>query len=197
MVKQENMIQIITDMYEEVKNRCALPSNIYGRGAWPNHIKLVYEIAISIYEEYEADYNIVALASILHDVAAVTSKDFTEEHHVFGAKIAEELLSKYDLDKDFVERIKACILNHRGSKPGEKTTPEEVCVADADAMAHFYSIPSLFSMVYLEKGLSIDEGEAFVYDKLLRSYDKLSEKGKKLITPHYEAVKILFKGNSK
>lgn len=186
--------KIISDVCEEVKNRCALPSNIYGRGAWDHHIKLVYEIATSMCEEYGAEYEVVALAALLHDIAAVTGKEFTEEHHVFGAEMAEEILSGYDLDKDFIERVKMCVLNHRGSKPGEKTTPEEICIADADAMAHFYSIPSLFSMVYIEKKLSIDEGELFVYDKLLRSYNKLSEKGKELITPYYEATKILFKG---
>ena len=35
-------------------------------------------------------------------------------------------------------------------------TIEEICIADSDAMAHFYSIPSLLSMVYREKGKLIN-----------------------------------------
>ena len=56
-------------------------------------------------------------------------------------------------------------------------------------MAHFYSIPSLLSMVYREKGYSIDEGSKFVMDKLDRSYKKMSEKGKSLVKVQYDSAK--------
>lgn len=184
------MDNIIKEIYEEVKYRCMLPSNAYGIGAWDHHIELVYKIAIEICTEYGADYNIVALAALLHDIASITDKDYTEKHHIIGAKMADELLKKYNLSDTQIEHIKRCILNHRGSRLVDKTTPEEICIADADAMAHFYSVPSLLIMVYVEKNMSIDEGADFVYNKLERSYNKLSEKGKKIINPQYEASKI-------
>lgn len=187
------MKQIIKEVYEEVKNRCMLPSNAYGIGAWDHHIELVYKIATENCLEYGASYDIVALAALLHDVASVTNKEFTEEHHIIGVRIAEEILSKYELTEEQLELIKKCILNHRGSRLVDKTTPEEVCVADSDAMAHFYSVPSLLRMVYVEKRMSIDEGSEFVSAKLERSYNKLSEKGKEIIKPHYDAAKILLK----
>ena len=92
-----------------------------------------------------------------------------------------------------IELIKKCILNHRGSKLVDKTSPEEICIADADAMAHFYSIPSLFSMVYREKKLSIDEGTKFIMDKLERSYNKMSEKGRVLVKRQYDSAKNILK----
>ncbi len=187
------MYDIVKNIYEEVKRRCMLPSNVYGIGAWDHHIELVYKIANNIYEEYGANQKIVALASLLHDIASVTDKSYTEEHHIIGAKIAEELLKKYNLSQEEIDLIKKCILNHRGSRVAKKTTPEEICVADADAMAHFYSVPSLLRMVYVEKNMSIDDGASFVYNKLERSYNKLSSKGKEIIKPHYEAAKILLK----
>ena len=170
------MEDVIANVYEEVKNRCMLPTNAYGIGAWDHHIELVYKIARNIYQEYNADFYIVSLAALLHDIASVTNKDYTEEHH-----------------KEMIELIKKCILNHRGSRLVEKTTPEEICIADADAMAHFYSIPSLLRMVYVEKGMSIDDGSEFVYNKLQRSYNKLSEKGKEIILPHYKASALILK----
>ncbi len=186
------MKEIISEIYNEVKNRCMLETNSYGIGAWDHHIELVYKIAINICNSYGADYDIVALAALLHDIASVTNKDYTENHHIIGAQIAEELLKKYDnLPKDKLNLIKKCILNHRGSKLTEKTTPEEICVADADAMAHFFSIPSLLRMVYVEKKMQIDEGAKFVYDKLERSYNKLSTRGKGIIKPQYEAAKVI------
>ena len=187
------MERVIQEVYDEVRNRCMLPSNAYGIGAWDHHIELVYKIAIENAEEYGANYSIVALAALLHDVASVTNKDFTEEHHIIGAKIAEEILEKYELTEEELDLIKRCILNHRGSRLVDKTTPEEVCIADSDAMAHFYSVPSLLRMVYVEKGLSIDEGSEFVANKLERSYNKLSEKGKEIIKLHYEAAKVLLR----
>lgn len=170
-----------------------LPSNAYGIGAWDHHIELVYKIATQNAAEYNADYNIVALAALLHDVASVTNKDFTEEHHIIGARLAEEILAEYELTNEQIEMIKKCILNHRGSRLVDKTSPEEICVADSDAMAHFYSVPSLLRMVYVEKGMSIDDGSEFVYNKLERSFNKLSAKGKEIIRPHYDAAKVLLK----
>lgn len=73
----------------------------------------------------------------------------------------------------------------------EKNTKEEICIADSDAMAHFYSVPSLLRMVYVEKHMEIDEGADFVLHKLDRSYNKLSSQGKKIVLPQYEAAKVL------
>ena len=56
-------------------------------------------------------------------------------------------------------------------------------------MAHFYSILSLLSMVYKEKKLSIDEGSKFVMDRLDRSYNKMSSKGKVLVKRQYDSAK--------
>lgn len=189
------MNNIIENIYNEVKSRCQLTTNVYGVGAWDHHIKLVYKIAIKICNEYNADYEIVSLAALLHDIASITNVEYTENHHIIGAKISEELLASYNLDKEKIELIKKCILNHRGSKLLEKTTPEEICVADSDAMAHFHSIPSLLRMVYVQKNMSIDEGADFVFQKLERSYIKMSSKGKQIITPQYEASKILLSNN--
>lgn len=187
------MRSIENKIYEEVKRRCLSANNSYGIGAWDHHIKLVYELAKNNAKSYGADEEVVAIAALLHDIASVTNKDFTEEHHIIGATIAEELLVKEKYPKEKIELIQKCIFNHRGSKLMDKNTPEEICIADADAMAHFYSVPSLLRMVYVEKGLSIDDGAEFVANKLERSFVKLSDKGKELIKPHYEAAKILLR----
>ena len=180
-------------MYSEVKNRCEQATNTYGIGAWDHHIKIVYEIAKKYANEYGADLEIVAIAALLHDVASVTDVKFTEEHHIIGADIAEQLLHAENYPIERIDLIKKCILNHRGSRLVDKTTPEEICIADSDAMAHFYSIPSLLSMVYREKGMSIDDGSKFVMDKLDRSYNKMSDKGKMLVKAQYEAAQKILK----
>ncbi len=187
------MQEIINEIYEEVKRRCSLPSNFYGVGAWDHHIEIVYQIAKNNAKLYGANQDIVSLAALLHDIASVTNKDYTEEHHLIGAEIAEELLQKYNLTQEQITLIKKCILNHRGSRLMTKNSPEEICLADADAMAHFYSIPSLLEMVYVEKKLSIDDGAEFVLNKLKRSYNKLSPQGKKIVSSRYKAALLVLK----
>lgn len=187
------MQEIINEIYEEVKRRCSLPSNFYGVGAWDHHIEIVYQIAKNNAKLYGANQDIVSLAALLHDIASVTNKDYTEEHHLIGAEIAEQLLQKYNLTQEQITLIKKCILNHRGSRLMTKNSPEEICLADADAMAHFYSIPSLLEMVYVEKKLSIDEGAEFVLNKLKRSYNKLSPQGKKIVSSRYKAALLVLK----
>ncbi len=187
------MQEIINEIYEEVKRRCSLPSNFYGVGAWDHHIEIVYQIAKNNAKLYGANQDIVSLAALLHDIASVTNKDYTEEHHLIGAEIAEELLQKYNLTQEQITLIKKCILNHRGSRLVTKNSPEEICLADADAMAHFYSIPSLLEMVYVEKKLSIDDGAEFVLNKLKRSYNKLSSQGKKIVSSRYKAALLVLK----
>jgi uncharacterized protein len=103
------------------------------------------------------------------------------------------LLSQLDYPPAKIERVKQCILNHRGSRPQAKNTIEEICVADADAMAHFDNIPSLFSMVYKEKQLPIDDGAEFVKQKLARSYGKLSDRTKKLYKTKFDSAMSIFK----
>ena len=51
---------------------------------------------------------------------------------------------------------------------------EKLCVADADAISHFDSVPSLLYLVYVQNGLGIEDSKEFVKDKLLRSFQKLS-----------------------
>ena len=178
-------------IYEEVKNRCSQDTNVFGIESWYHHIELVYKIAKKYAKEYKADEEIVSLAALLHDIASVTNEDYVEEHHVIGSSIAEELLTELNYPSDKIKQIKNCILHHRGSKVFEKNTPEEVCIADADAMAHFYSIPSLFRLAFDVKGLSVDDGTTFVINKLQRSYNKLSDKGKELIKPYYDSEQLL------
>ena len=119
------MKRIEKTIYEEVKKRCELPTNTYGIGAWDHHIKVVYELAKRYASDYGANLEIVSLAALLHDIASVTNVEFTEEHHIIGATIAEDLLKKEEYPIDKIELIKKCILNHRGSKLKEKISPKQ------------------------------------------------------------------------
>ncbi len=69
-----------------------------------------------------------------------------------------------------------------------KKIQEELCVADADAISHFDSVPSLLYLAYVQKGMGIEEGKTFVKDKLTRSFQKLSAASKKHYQDKFETV---------
>lgn len=185
-------MDVIKIIEEEVKKRCNSYENKCGYGAWTHHIKAVVDNSILLANKFGGDVEVVTLAALLHDIASVTKEEYKEEHHIYGAEIAGGLLNDLNYDKKKIELIKKCILNHRGSRLTAKTTIEEVCVADADAMAHFDNIPSLFSLVYKEMNLSIDDGTKFVKDKLQRSYNKLSDESKEFYKNKYDSAMNIF-----
>lgn len=63
-----------------------------------------------------------------------------------------------------------------------------MCIADADAISHFDSVPSLFYLAYVKRGLNIGEGTEFVRRKLEQSFGKLSEDSKRLYFDRYSQV---------
>ena len=134
-------------------------------GCW-HHILAVVKNAVELAPQYGADPEVVEIAAWLHDIASVTDYALYAEHHIHGAEITA--------------LVQRCILNHRGSRRMEKHSPEEICVADADAVSHFDAVPSLFYLAFVNRDLGIDEGTQFVVGKLERSYNKLSAQGKRI-----------------
>jgi uncharacterized protein len=105
--------------------------------------------------------------------------------------MAEEILKSYNYPTDKIELIKLCILNHRGSVVREKTTKEEICVADADAISHYDTLPSLFYLAFVQRKLNIDDGVEFVKSKLERSYNKMSQESKEYYQDKRDMVKSI------
>lgn len=182
---------IINYLKEEVYSRAINPKNKFGIGCY-YHIEAVSKNAGLLAEQYGADKEVVIIAGWLHDIASITDYSLYEMHHIYGAEIAEDLLKNFNYDIDKINLIKKCIINHRGSIELEKLTIEEKCVADADAISHFDSIPSLLYLAYVKKNMEIEEGKEFVKAKLQRSYQKLSEESKKYYLQKYKnAMELL------
>ena len=182
---------IIQYLKKEIKNRVENENNKFGIGVL-YHIEAVAKNAQILASKYNADKEVCVIAAYLHDIASITDYGLYEEHHIHGTKIAEEILRKFNYDEDKIERVKACILNHRGSIDNRRLSKEEQIIADADAISHFDSIPSLLYLAYKEKEMSIEEGTKFVKNKLERSFKKLSNDSKNFYEEKFKNVmKIL------
>ena len=189
------MSEIVNNIKAELLKRCEAYKEKHGYDFWNDHIKYVVKNSIELAKKYGADVEIVELGALLHDIAMPSEFGPREEHNVYGVQIADELLTKLNYPEDRKERVKECVLRHRGSKSLPRNTIEEECVADADVMAHFDCIPSMFHLAFGKNDLdlSLEEGAEFVKKKLERDYNKLSDRTKLELKDRYENImKVLF-----
>jgi uncharacterized protein len=187
---------MINEISDFVENACKSEKNTFGYGIWSHHIRPMVGIARELAHECGADEEIVIISTLLHDIAGIEDQNKIEEHHVYGAERAEEILAKYGLEDKMVSQIKKCIYNHRGSINNPKGTLEEICVADADAIAHIQEIGALFYVAYVEKGLGIDEGIAWIQGKMERDWNKMSERGKVKFKTRFDDINRVISTNA-
>jgi uncharacterized protein len=184
--------QIISSIEKLVKDACLSKTNVFGPGIWTHHIVFVVKYSKMLAGVLGADQEVVEIAALLHDYAGIKDYSCQEEHHIHGAKEAELILKKFEYPDNKIEKIKQCILSHRGSVVVQRNSPEEICVASADAMAHIDQVVSLFCYVFKEKGMSIDDGKVWVREKLNRTWHKLCPEAQNIIKHKYEcALEIL------
>jgi len=183
-------MDMINNIKEDIKRRCESPNNFFGSGSY-EHIESVAKNAVELATLYQADVEVCEIAGWLHDIASITDYKLYENHHIYGANMAEDILRSYNYPPDKIELIKLCILNHRGSVLKEKTTKEEICVSDADAISHYDTLPSLFYLAFVQRKLNIDDGLEFVKSKLERSYNKMSQESKKYYQHKREMIKAI------
>ena len=158
---------------------------------WEQHIKYVVGEAKWLAEKYNADMEIVHLGALLHDVALMACVGGRVDHHINGARIAEEMLRKIGYPESRITRVVGCVLNHRSSK--NATNNEEVCVADADILAHFDNIPLLFNTAYNRNNVKLETVKEWMKDCFEKDYNDLSERTKEHFSLRYKMIcNVLF-----
>ena len=153
---------------------------------WNEHIKYVYEESLKLADEYNADKEIVALGSLLHDIALINKIGDRKDHHINGEIIAREVLTNLEYDETKKERVLKCVYNHRSSK--NATTIEELCLGDADILAHFDNIPMLFNSAYNRNNVSLNEVREWIKNAFEKDYNDLSDKTKEVFKEKYDLI---------
>ena len=160
---------------------------------WNEHIKYVYEESLELARKYNANIEIVSIGALLHDIALIKKVGERKDHHSNGALLAREILDKYEIDEGIKERIIKCVYNHRSSK--NATSIEEICVCDADILAHFDNIPMLFNSAYNRNNVHLNEVRQWMLDCFEKDYNDLSEKTKEVFKDRYTLIKEIVIGN--
>lgn len=153
---------------------------------WDEHIKYVYDESTKLAKYYNADIEIVSLGALLHDIALICKVGDRKNHHINGKNLADEILTKYNYSTDKKERVLNCVYNHRSSKNAK--TIEELCVADADILAHFDNIPMLFNSAFNRNNIKLNEVRKWMKECFEKDYNDLSDKTKELFNDKYKLI---------
>lgn len=154
---------------------------------WNGHLKYVYSEATELAKKYGADVEIVQLGALLHDIALLEKVGTKANHHENGKLLAEKVLRQFDYPEDKLQRVLGCVLHHRSSKNAENL--EELCVADADILAHFDNIPMLFDAAYnLHKMVGLENVRNFMRETFEKDFADLSDKAKTEFASRYKTI---------
>lgn len=185
-------MNIVNEIKKFVKSECKKPSSKYGYEPFSFHFKPMAEYAGKLADQLGGDKEIVLIAAWLHDIGSIIYG--REDHHITGAKIAEEKLKELGYSDEKIELVKQCILNHRGSKHNERKSLEEKIIAEADVMSNFDNIAGIFKAAFIYENKTQGEAKDSVRRKLERKWRQLHfENSKKIVKPKFEAAMLLLK----
>lgn len=179
----------IDEIAQIVERACKSKNNYFGYGAWTHHIFSVVKYSKILSKKLGANEEVAELAALLHDYASVKDKSLYPKHHIYSARFADQILTKYNYPDEKIEKVKECILTHRGSKELKARSKEAKILKSADSMAHFDNVESLLYLAYVNHKMDIDEGKKWVLAKLERSWKKLIPEAKVLIKDKYDAIR--------
>ncbi|EKE15702.1 MAG: hypothetical protein ACD_11C00110G0010 [uncultured bacterium] len=183
-------MDIIEKVRQFVEDECRKSTSKYGFEPYEFHFVPTVKYAKVLARELQADKEIVEIAAWMHDIGSIMIG--RENHHITGAKIAEEKLKEFGYAEEKIARVKNCILRHRGSQKMESETLEEQILAEADALSNFDEIPGIFKAAFVYEKLSQKDARESVLRKLENKWKQLKfEKSKDMIRPKYDAIKIL------
>ncbi|VVB73801.1 Ribonuclease Y [uncultured archaeon] len=180
---------IVANVRGYVESECRKPSSKYGYEPFHDHFVPVHRYAKALAGKLGADVEIVELAAWLHDIGSIIHG--REDHHLSGARIAGEKLKELGYPPDRIERVKHCIMSHRGSQKVERESPEARIIAEADAMSHFDDITGILQAAFVFEKKNRAEARESTRKKLQRSWEKLSPSAKEIVRPRYDAAMLL------
>lgn len=112
--------------------------NVLGLHPWSlpehrmGHTLLVLKNSLLLAKNRKVNLDAVALAAILHDIAAFSSE--RKEHAEEGARVAEEYLKKHGYPDDLVQKVVHSIRVHAGPLVFSARSDEAKILQDADTI---------------------------------------------------------------
>lgn len=153
---------------------------------WNEHVKYVVSEALSLADKFGGDKEVVELGALLHDIALIKKVGERKDHHINGEMLAKEILMRHSYDGDKMVKVLACVHNHRSSKNANSI--EEICVCDADILAHFDNILMIISNIQSGMPGNLTDVRKCLKESFEKDYTDLSEQTKIAFRDKYNLI---------
>ncbi len=180
-----NYRKIRDEVYALVYDAAYSDNNKFTSTVWTYHILPVVDHSLALGKKLKADLEVLELASLLHDYAALVNFKHYKKHHIYGARMAGDILKDFGLPRGKIKKIQECILCHRGSVPMARKTIEAKILASADAMSHITEMTDMFYLAFGVHKLDTYDGCKWLKSKLNRSWKKIMPKGREIVKEEY------------
>lgn len=124
------------DLIKKIKEQAkGFFANAKGSHDW-EHTERVYNLCMHIGKKEGGDMEILKLAAILHDIGRLEQDKLNGQicHAERGAVLAREILEKYNLEKEKIDKIVHCIETHRFRGSKNPQSKEAKILSDADKL---------------------------------------------------------------
>ncbi len=112
---------------------------------WHYHIVPAAKYAKELAKAKGFDEQLAELSGLLHDIGKINFET-RQNHASTSVPDAEKILKELNYPQEVIDEVKHCIESHSESKTVEPKTAIAKIVANADAMAHFDTIPILIQL---------------------------------------------------
>jgi len=182
---------IVEEIRKFVEEECKKPNANYPE-AYRYHFVPMHDLAKKLAKRLNADVEVVEIAAWLHDIGSIICG--RENHHITGAQIAEKKLKELGYPEEKIEKVKKCILNHRGSqeKNNQREFIEAKIITEADTLDAFNNIPKQFLATLVYEKKSLEDATISIRNKLINKWNQIElNESKELIKPKYNAAMLL------
>jgi uncharacterized protein len=133
------------------------------------HTERVYKLCEKIGNQLKVKMNVLLPAAILHDIARGEPN-----HALNGSKMAERILSEYDVPQSTREQIVHAIVTHRFSEKLKPRTVEAMILSDSDKLDAIGAVGIYRAAAFSsEVGRPIEDFIDHFHEKLLELKDLL------------------------
>ncbi|MDH5449455.1 MAG: HD domain-containing protein [Candidatus Bathyarchaeota archaeon] len=148
-----------------------------------SHVERVYNLAIRIAKEENADLDVVTAATLLHDITrAMEDEGKIADHAIEGAKMARKILEEVGFPSKKIARVIHCIEVHRFRKGLEAESLEAKILQDADRLDIIGAIG--MARVFTRGGW----GNKPIYDPTIPRKEKYDGKSLTSVNHIYEKI---------
>ncbi|NPA47096.1 MAG: HD domain-containing protein [Thermococci archaeon] len=154
-----------------------------------DHVERVFNLCMSIGRREGADLEILALASLLHDVARpLEEAGRVKDHAVEGARIARRYLREIGYPEDRTEAVARAIEAHRFSRGPAPDTLEAKILSDADKLDAMGAVGVARVFMYSgEHGRDVETSLRHFEEKILKLKDMMyTETGRRMAEERHE-----------